>query len=117
MIQNKERRLHPRIDQELPLKLQVNGYDFKTTTENVSCVGTYCHIDKYVPPFTKIYVKMRLPVRSGRLNRDSDVQCKGVIVRTEDLDAGGYKVAIFFNDIKDDQKQRIARYVNQFLPK
>jgi len=58
-----ERRQYPRIEQNLPLKIAANGYRFATTTENVSCVGAYCHLDKYIPPFTKIAVKLTFPVR------------------------------------------------------
>jgi hypothetical protein len=39
-----------------------------------------------------------------------------VVVRTEDEDMGGFNIAIFFNDINDSQRQKISRYVNQFLP-
>ena len=56
----KEKRLHPRIAHELPLRIAVNGYDFSTSTHNISCVGAYCHLDKYMPPFTKI--------RQGRIS-------------------------------------------------
>lgn len=107
-----ERRLHPRIARELPIKVAANGYDFLTTTRNLSCVGTYCHIDKYIPPFTRVMIKLSLPMR-GAKNRL--VECKGVLVRTEDEDRGGFNIAIFFNDIKQEQKKKIAEYVNQFI--
>ena len=110
-----ERREHPRIYQELPIKVAANGYDFMTTTQNVSCVGAYCHINKYVPPFTKVMIRLSLPVASGRTRKHFDVECKGVLVRTEDEEKGGFNIAIFFNDIKEVQKRKIARYVNQFV--
>jgi len=84
MKRNAERRQYPRIRQHLPLKIAVNGYDFATTTEDISCVGAYCRIDKYVPPFTKILVKLSLPVAANRKNNNGNVECNGVIVRTED---------------------------------
>lgn len=110
----RERRQYPRIDQELPVKIAANGYDFATTTQNISCVGTYCRIDKYVPPFTRIAVKMELPCVSDNCS----IECKGVIVRTEDEEDGkGFNVAIFFNGINATQKEKITQYINQFLPK
>ena len=111
-----ERRLHPRISQKLPLKIAANGYDFITTTQNVSCVGAYCHIDKYIPPFTKILIKLSLPIMTNNKNKYYSVDCKGVIVRTEDENEGGFNIAIFFNDIRDNQRQKISEYISQFLP-
>ena len=112
----RERRLHPRINQQLPLNVAANGYDFSTYTRNVSCLGAYCHINKYVPPFTKVLIKLSLPVSEAGRTKDYSVECKGVIVRTEDEEKGGFNVAIFFNSIKDQEKRKIEKYINQFLP-
>ena len=112
-----ERRQYPRIEEKLPLKIAVNGYAFATSTQNVSCVGAYCHLDKYIPPFTKIAVKVVLPVMSGAEIKNIEVDCKGVIVRTEDEKDGGFNIAVFFNEIKGDQRNKIAQYINQLLPK
>jgi len=117
MRTKKEQRLHPRIEQELPLRVEANGFDFKTSTQNVSCTGTYCTISKYVPPFTRIAVKLTLPIISEGKKENVNVDCKGVIVRTIDENKGGFNIAIFFNDIKDAQKKRISQYIEQFLPK
>lgn len=111
-----ERRLYPRIEKRLPIKVGANGYDFATTTENLSSFGAYCHIGKYVPPFTKIAIRITLPVNSVKGKKDCDVECKGVIVRTEDEKTGGFNIAVFFNDISGSQQQKISRYINQFLP-
>jgi hypothetical protein len=111
----KERRLHPRIEHKLPLNLAVNGYDFSTSTHNISSVGAYCHIDRYMPPFTKMYVKLSLPNKE-QAGKNTIVECKGVVVRTEDESNGGFNLAIFFNEIRDDQRKKIAQYVSQFLP-
>ena len=112
-----ERRQYPRIEQTLPLKIAADGYGFATSTQNVSCVGAYCHLDKYIPPFTKIAVKVTLPVMvSGRM-KNIEVDCNGVVVRTEDEKKGGFNIAVFFNSIKDTQRKKIAQYINQLLPK
>lgn len=112
-----ERRRYPRIKKELPLKIETDGYDFATGTQNISCVGAYCHVDKYIPPFTKIAVKITLPIGAGKTDEDCDVECKGVVVRTEDEKEGGFNIAVFFNQISDRQRQKISRYISQFLPK
>lgn len=115
-MMKKDKRLQPRIAHELPLQVVANGYDFATCTKNISCIGAYCHINKYVPPFTKVMIKINLPLANSRGNKPCDVECKGVIVRTEDEKAGGYNIAIFFNGIKDTPRQKISEYINQFLP-
>jgi hypothetical protein len=111
-----ERRQHPRIEQQLPIKVAANGYDFSTSTYNVSCLGAYCKITKYVPPFTKVMVKLDLPVSTKEGKKNYDVQCSGVIVRTEDEANGDFNVAIYFNRISEEEKKKISRYVDQFLP-
>ncbi|MBU1998418.1 MAG: PilZ domain-containing protein [Candidatus Omnitrophota bacterium] len=111
-VMKSERRRHTRIDTALPIRLAVNGYDFSTSTKNLSCVGAYCLINKYIPPFTKVSVKMMLPIK----NEYCDAKCTGVIVRTEDEPAGGFNIAIFFNGIRDITRQKISRYITQLLP-
>ncbi|MBI4708581.1 MAG: PilZ domain-containing protein [Candidatus Omnitrophica bacterium] len=109
----KDKRQHPRIESELPIKVAANGYDFSTTTQNVSCLGAYCTITKYIPPFTKVLIKLTLPIGKAH----TGVNCKGVVVRSEDEATGHFNIAIFFNDIKENQRKKIEQYVNQFLPK
>ena len=111
-----DRRLHPRLDHGMPINVMADGYDFMSTTRNISCLGAYCHIGKYVPPFTKLNIKLRLPVKPNA-SRKVEVACKGVVVRTEDDPAGGFNIAVFFNDIKPAQQHRIAEYINRFLPR
>ena len=113
-ITKNEKRLHPRIDHCLPVKVAVNGYDFSTTTQNLSCLGAYCTINKYVPPFTKVMVKMDVPLKEG--SKKFDINCKGVIVRSEDGVDGGFNIAIFFNAIPETQRKKISQYVERFLP-
>jgi hypothetical protein len=111
----KERRVHPRLAHKLPLNLAVNGYDFSTVSRNISSVGAYCHLDKYMPPFTKISVKLSLP-NKDEAGKNTIVECKGVVVRTEDEADGGFNLAIFFNQMRSDQRKKIAQYISQFLP-
>ncbi|MCM8800823.1 MAG: PilZ domain-containing protein [Candidatus Omnitrophica bacterium] len=110
-----EKRRYPRVKQVLPLNLAINGYDISTTTKDISCIGAYCHVDRYIPPFTKILVRLNLPISDTRDN-NCIVECKGVVVRTEDQ-AQGFNIAIFFNEITENQKNKIFKYISQFLPK
>ena len=115
MIKHKddERRLYPRIEARLPLRIAANGYDLVTNTQNISCLGAYCHIEKYIPPFTKILIKLSLPVAD---KERATVECRGVVVRSQDASSGGFNIAIFFNHINESQRLKISQYLNQFLP-
>ena len=116
MTKKDERRQYPRVYCELPLKLAANGFDFATSTQNVSAVGAYCRINKYLPPFTKLAVRLSLPVNRGDQSDTLNVECKGVVVRSEDETSGGFNIAIFFNEIKDSQRQKIEQYISKSLP-
>lgn len=111
-----ERRAHPRLEHKLPFKVAANGYDFSTTTENISCVGAYCRIKKYIPPFTRVAVKLSLPIKTESGKRDRVIDCQGTIVRTIDDKSEGFNIAIFFNRINNPQRKVISEYINQFLP-
>lgn len=111
MKTGRERRVHPRIDHQLPLNVAFNEYDFTTNTQNLSCLGTYCRIDKYIPPFTRVRVKLDLPIHDEKCN----VECDGVVVRSEDDADGSFDIAIFFNRIKDQARQRLTEYVSQHV--
>jgi lipopolysaccharide biosynthesis glycosyltransferase len=56
-----------------------------------------------------------LPVKSKEGDTNYTVDCEGVIVRTEDENKGGFNIAIFFNTIKDEQRKKISKYINQFV--
>jgi hypothetical protein len=111
-----DRRVHPRLDKKLPFKVAANGYDFSTSTQNISCVGAYCKIKKYIPPFTRVSIKLTLPVKTKEDNKNYTIDCQGVIVRTEDKEKEGFNIAIFFNRINNSQRKVITEYINQFLP-
>ncbi len=110
-----ERRVHPRLDHKAPLKVAVGDYDFATSTQNISCLGAYCNINKYVPPFTKVAIKMDLDTSSKKKSKHYSIACNGVVVRSEDADNGGFNIAIFFNDIKGKSKEQIASYIKELL--
>ena len=112
-----ERREYPRASTEVPVNIAANGYAFSTNTQNLSCVGAYCHLTKYIPPFTKVAVKIALPKANNSRLANNSIECKGVIVRTEDDEPDGFNSAIFFNQIKNSQRKKISQYISQFLSK
>lgn len=71
---------------------------------------------KIYTPFTRVKVKLTLPIKAKKADPAYTINCEGVIVRTEDKDKDGFNIAIFFNQINDSQRKKITEYINQFLP-
>ena len=71
-------------------------------------------IDGVRTPFTKFNIKLSLPVKS-RLKKNTIIECQGVVVRSIDEGSGGFNLAIYFNQIKESQRKKLAQYINKFL--
>jgi len=52
----------------------------------------------------------------GKSDKNTIVECKGVVVRSEDEAHGGFNLAIFFNGMRNDQRKKITQYISRFLP-
>jgi len=109
-----EKRRYPRIEKTLPLKIYADKYDICTETRNLSCNGVYCTVKEDIPPLTKLAIAIILP-QDSRQASYLKVNCKGVVVRQEKNSLGGFNIAIFFNDINPQEKNKLARYINKHL--
>ena len=111
---NVEKRLYQRVEKQLPIKLKDGDIDLVTETKNISCIGIYCVVDRYVSPMTKVKTTLLLPSRKG--DGHSHVNCNSVVVRVEkqndDLE-NKYNIALYFNDINETNKQKINRYIKE----
>ncbi len=110
-----ERRRFPRIKKEIPLKIRIDNYDVVTQSKDISCIGAYCSIDRYIAPLTKLSIILLLPLKSKNRSATVKVQCKGVVVRTVENAPGGYNIAIYFNEIDQKDKNKISKYVSQHI--
>ena len=107
-----EKRRYPRIKKNIPIKLQHEEFDIVTETKDISCIGAYCQVDRYVSPFTKIRAKILLP--SKIKNNTKYIACAGVVVRTEKNDSplkSQYNIAIYFSEISKVDLSKIDRFV------
>ncbi len=111
-----ERRKHPRTESALPLKIFKKGLDVITESRNISCSGVYCRVSKPLPMMSKIGLTLLLPAcRKNKLNTEK-VKCNGVVVRSEpeiveEADSACQNVAIFFTDLSNKDRNKIAEYV------
>jgi hypothetical protein len=113
MTHNAEKRRHPRIAKNLPLKIEGGEFDIVTETKNISCSGAYCQVDRYVAPFTKVKATMLL---SSSVTNPSNISCKGVVVRVEKNEntlEPQYNIAIYFNEISKANISKISRFVKE----
>jgi hypothetical protein len=90
--------------------------ELPTSTENVSASGAYCIVSRFIPPMTKVQIRLELPTEQG----SRPLRCQGVIVRIDPPHASPqqrrYQVAIFFNDLSERDRAHLAHFVQQRLP-
>ena len=112
-----ERRSHPRVETTLPLRIKSSEFDIVTSTKNISCVGAYCQVDRYLAPLTKLDIALVLNHQNNSDNNTNSikVRCRGVVVRTEHK-VDKYNIAIFFNDISESEKEKINTFVKDGHP-
>ena len=108
-----ERRRHPRLEKNIPLKLCGDEFDVVTETRNLSCSGAYCRVDKYFEPMTKLKIHLLLPLKKGQKGVTRKVSCQGVVVRVESQPGSEYfNIAIYFNEISKRDIKCIAEYIS-----
>ena len=114
---NKERRRAPRVIKQIPLKIRHMEREIVADTINISSLGAYCTIDKYIPPFSILSIVLLLPLRSKRKKHVYNIHCEGVVVRTEEnpVESKDWNVAIYFRKIKHTDRAKLAEYVQQHL--
>ncbi len=112
-----ERRRHPRLEHNVPLKISGLDFDVVTETRNLSSSGAYCRVDKYIEPMTKLSLQILVPLR-GRNNKvvTKKIACQGVVVRVEpQANTAFYNVAIYFLDIPPRDAKNIKEYMEAML--
>lgn len=115
-LQSVEKRKHARVDKRVPVKIGSPELDLVTETQNISCSGVYCRVNKYLEPMTKLQITLLIPSRKSGRSASKKIVCSGVVVRTENiLHEDGFNVAIFFSDISARNSQLLMEYVQQCL--
>ena len=110
-----EHRKHPRINKRLQFKLKTNHFDIVTETINLSCIGAYCQVNKYIPLMTGLDIVLALPCVDEE-DEFERIKCIGLVVRVEkvSLDANehkAYNIAIYFSEIEESEKQKLESFV------
>ena len=111
-----EKRREARVAGNIPIKISSDSGDFVTETVNISKAGTYCKVNQYVEPMTKLKISFLIPGIKGLGSPGKKVSCDGVVVRTEQIpEEDAYNLAIFFNDLNKRNAELIGDYVSMKL--
>lgn len=114
-----ERRKYPRLNKNLPLKIICDNFDIVTETKNLSSIGAYCEINRFLEPLTRLKIILLLPFKGKDKLYNKKLSCQGVVVRSEanPLKKDCFNIAIYFNEIQKKDINLISDYVNQSLNK
>ena len=113
-----EKRKHPRVDNNIPVKISSEDLDIVTETRNLSRTGAYCRINKHLEPMTKIKIHLLLPFKKKDKVQTKKISCHGVVVRSEPAPGQNYfNVAVYFNDIQKKDADSIGQYVSSVMNK
>ena len=111
-----ERRKHPRLENNIPIKLSSDDRDVVTETRNLSSAGTYCKVNQYFEPMTKLKIHLLLPLKKRDKTVTKKLSCQGIVVRAEPVPGAEYfNVAIFFNDMSPADSKVLTEYVHSHL--
>ena len=110
---NTERRGHPRLLKGVPLSIELKDKTVSSETVDISRSGICCVFDQYVEPMTKLKIRFVVSFNKDDTHINKKIACHGVIVRTDQcVDTDLYNVAIFFNDISEDNIKNIVDYID-----
>lgn len=103
------------MSERLQFKLKTEDFDVLTETINLSPLGVYCQVNKHIPLMTSLKMVLALPHDDEEKESDYYVETNGVVVRVEEVlseaDVSSvYNIAIYFNEIKESDKEKLANY-------
>ncbi|MEK7698892.1 MAG: PilZ domain-containing protein [Planctomycetota bacterium] len=112
---HKENRKHPRTSKRIQFKLKTHDSDIVAETTDLSCIGVCCQVNKPITFMSHLMISFTL-ADSEEGEDASQVECGGVVVRVEkDLKQKAnhsvYNVAIFFHEIEESEKAKIAKFL------
>ncbi len=117
-----ERRRAPRADTRLPIRIFQTSADgeLEAHTRDLSASGVCCEVHQLLPLMSKVQLTLQLPAGDAA-HPEQPIVCAGAVVRVDPIHTLGegdatFRVAIFFTDVKEADRERIVRYVERQLP-
>ncbi|MHC4182092.1 MAG: PilZ domain-containing protein [Planctomycetota bacterium] len=112
-----EQRRYPRSKKSIDFKIETDGSTIAAKSIDLSCIGAYCQVDKYIPTMTNLKVVLVLPCGDQKGEAEY-VECIGAVVRVEKVPSktnrdDKYNIAIYFNAIEESEKEKIANFLEK----
>ncbi len=112
-----EKRRQPRTKKSIQFKIKTDDSTITAESIDLSCIGAYCQVNKYIPSMTSLMIVLALPCGDKESGVEY-VECFGVVVRVEKTsskadEANTYNIAIYFNDIGESEKEKIANFLEK----
>lgn len=107
-----ERRRHPRITADLPLRF-VSGDGDQESFElvDLSESGARIKCGRRLGAMTRVSVGLRLPGRILEQTDDVSVDTMGVVVWSHPLEDGRFDTGVFFADLEGEQREVLRTFV------
>ncbi|MEM7311326.1 MAG: PilZ domain-containing protein [Planctomycetota bacterium] len=104
-----ERRHHPRASVDWPIAIALEGGVHQARLRDVSRSGVSFYIEHRVPEMTLLRLELEVP------GGDKRVRGTGVVVRCRQLSPAveHYEVAVFLNEMDDEEREVLASLVNR----
>ena len=116
MVEDRRKAPRKKVSKNLRLDSIVdhpNGL-IEAQTIDISKTGALCMLNNYIPPFTKLMMILPLPHDRG-VDEEEKIECESVVVRVEPAittdEENKYKVALFFTNINDKDKEKLDNYL------
>lgn len=113
-----ERRRQPRVAADLPLRLTFKDRTVETRIQDLSGSGIRFRAPAALPLLSRVQIALELPdITAGQ--PPASIAITGVVVRCREGDAADearYDTAIFFEDLSEIARARLARFVSSRLP-
>jgi len=112
-----ERRRFPRVRADLPLRLTFRDKTVETRIQDLSGSGIRFKAPAPLPILSRVQIALELPDPTA--GPATSIAITGVVVRCLEGDAAGearYDTAIFFEDLSEIARARLARFVAGRLP-
>ena len=111
-----ERRRHPRVQTDLPLRLTFKDKTVETRIQDLSGSGIRFKAPAALPILSRVQIALELP--DGSPGQPASIAITGVVVRCREGAAGEearFDTAIFFEDLSEAARVRLARFVSKRL--
>lgn len=111
-----ERRRHPRVPTDLPLRLTFKDKTVETRIHDLSGSGIRFSAPAALPLLSRVQIALELP--DGTAGQPASIAITGVVVRCREGSPGEesrFDTAIFFEDLSEAARVRLARFVSKRL--